>query len=319
MLFCLEFSKEDTKAAEFEFRSISHSDPQFQEHWTNHNGSVFHGDVSLYRSMAFVRKIGAVLFSFHKLEELKNCKLPEGKYYVRKIKLGSPDEDFTESMIGEHLQSEGRISFKTPDFVILAFYADMWYICKQEFVKNRKDLESRRAPMRPFFSPVTLHPKFARFMVNISGTKKGDTILDPFCGTGGILLEGLILGRNVIGNDSSLVMVKGARLNLKYYGFTSEIHCSDIRNLKIKKKIDAVVTDMPYGRSSPVLGDIESLYRISFMKFSEFLKPGGYCVIILENLNWLDLNDSLDVIKIISMQVHRSLTRNYILLRNPVT
>ena len=76
---------------------------------------------------------------------------------------------------------------------------------------------------------------------------------------------------------------------------------------------------MPYGRSSPVLGDIESLYRISFMKFSEFLKPGGYCVVILENLNWLRLNESLDVIKIISMQVHRSLTRNYILLRNPVT
>jgi hypothetical protein len=151
VLFCLEFSKEDTKAAEFEFRSISHSDPQFQEHWTNHNGSVFHGDVSLYRSMAFVRKIGAVLFSFHKLEELKNCKLPEGKYYVRKIKLGSPDEDFTESMIGEHLQSEGRISFKTPDFVILAFYADMWYICKQEFVKNRKDLESRKGPDEAFF------------------------------------------------------------------------------------------------------------------------------------------------------------------------
>ena len=319
MLFCLEFSKENIKAAEFEFRSISKLDSNFHEHWINNNGSVFHGDISLYKTMAFVRRIGSVLFSFNKPEELKNCKLPEGKYYVRKVKLSIPDEDFTESMIGEFLKSEGKVSFKAPDFIILAFFADKWYICKQEFVKNSRELESRRAPMRPFFSPVTLHPKFARFMVNISGTKRGDTVLDPFCGTGGILLECLFLGRNVIGNDASFVMVKGARLNLKYYGFTSEIYCNDIRNLKIERKVDAVITDMPYGRSSPVKGDIESLYAISFKKFSEFLKPGGYCVIILENLNWLNLNESLEVINIISMQVHRSLIRNYVTLRNSVT
>lgn len=316
MLFCLEFSKEDTKAAEFEFQSISYSDPHFIEHWSNQNGTVSEGDISLYKSMAFVRKIGSVLFSFNQLDELKTCKLPDGKYFVRKIRLAVPEKDISEAMIGEYLHSEGKISFNEPDFVILAFYADKWYICMQVFEKDRKDLESRRAPMRPFFSPVTLHPKFARFMVNISRTKKGDTILDPFCGTGGILLEAMILGRKTIGNDSSLVMVKGARLNLKYYGFSSDIYCSDIRNLEIESQVDAVVTDMPYGRSSPVTGDIESLYRISFRKFSEFLKPDSYCVVILEDLNWLNLNESLEIIHVIPMQVHRSLTRNYVILKN---
>ncbi|MCK4365573.1 MAG: DNA modification methylase, partial [Thermoplasmatales archaeon] len=54
---------------------------------------------------------------------------------------------------------------------------------------NRSQFEERKIQHRPFFSPISLHPKLARALVNLSSIKKDETLLDPFCGTGGILLE----------------------------------------------------------------------------------------------------------------------------------
>ena len=44
---------------------------------------------------------------------------------------------------------------------------------------------------------------------------------------------------------------------------------------------------MPYGRSSPVIGDLVSLYKESFAKFAEILSPGRYCVIIVSDTGLL--------------------------------
>ncbi len=44
-----------------------------------------------------------------------------------------------------------------------------------------------------------MSPKLARCMVNLTGVKENDLVLDPFCGTGGILIEAGIMGARVIG------------------------------------------------------------------------------------------------------------------------
>jgi len=41
------------------------------------------------------------------------------------------------------------------------------------------------------------------FLNNTIFSKKGDTVLDPFCGTGTVLLEAIIFGRNSVGADSN--------------------------------------------------------------------------------------------------------------------
>ena len=103
-----------------------------------------------------------------------------------------------ESEIGRNLGGKGRISFKNPDFIVRAIFLDKWYLCFLTYERDKKRFEERRAPMRPFFSPVSLHPKYARYLINTSGTAEGDTLLDPFCGTGGILIEASMLGRKII-------------------------------------------------------------------------------------------------------------------------
>jgi len=52
-----------------------------------------------------------------------------------------------------------------------------------------------RSPMRrPFFHPGAMMPRMARTLVNISLIQPGERFFDPFCGTGGILLEAREIG-----------------------------------------------------------------------------------------------------------------------------
>jgi tRNA G10 N-methylase Trm11 len=45
------------------------------------------------------------------------------------------------------------------------------------------------------------YPQLAKSLMNYAATKKGDTILDPFCGCGTTLVESLLYGVNAIGLD----------------------------------------------------------------------------------------------------------------------
>ena len=66
------------------------------------------------------------------------------------------------------------------------------------------DSWSERDYGRPYADPKAgmLPPKVARMVVNIAMIK-GGTLLDPFCGMGTILAEGLLSGATVIGSDQS--------------------------------------------------------------------------------------------------------------------
>ena len=45
------------------------------------------------------------------------------------------------------------------------------------------------------------YPQLAKALMNYAGLKKGDTVLDPFCGSGTTLVESLLFGTNAIGID----------------------------------------------------------------------------------------------------------------------
>ena len=75
--------------------------------------------------------------------------------------------------------------------------------------------DDRTAPKRPFFKPISLDPRLARSMANIA-CPEGGKILDPFCGTGGIILEAAELSLKAYGSDADSRMVEGSRENLAW-------------------------------------------------------------------------------------------------------
>ncbi len=91
-------------------------------------------------------------------------------------------------------------------------------VTERLFKIDKKHFYNLKPHKRPFFYPGSMSPKLARCMVNLTGIKKGDLVLDPFCGTGGILIEAGIMGARVVGADIDERMVEGTIKNLNYCG-----------------------------------------------------------------------------------------------------
>ncbi len=308
--YIAEFTKDHPGVLAIELESLRSAFGDFEYEFLTDNAVIFRGSPESISESAFMRYYSEVIWSGLNLEDAAQLNLPGGRFYIRAAAAGKNSVSI-ERELGAILGGQGRISFSTPDFVIRAYWFDRWYIGIQVGAGHRKDMEKRTAPMRPFFSPVSMHPFLARLLVNLSHTKRGELILDPFCGTGGILIEAAVMGRQVIGADASLSMVSGARMNLRYYGVEpGRVVHSSIEKLEIGVKVDAIATDLPYGRSSPMFHVTENFLADTVAKFSDLLRDGGYSVVV-SNTRELEqvARSDFQITNVIALRVHKSLTR----------
>ena len=108
-----------------------------------------------------------------------------------------------------------------------------------------------RANKRPFFRPVSLEPRLARAAVNIAAGVNEGYVVDPMCGTGGILIESALTGRPTLGIDFDPVMVEGCQENIDWAKVEAEVKRGDATRFELPDNVAAVVVDPPYGRNSP--------------------------------------------------------------------
>ena len=144
-----------------------------------------------------------------------------------------------------------KVNLESPKTKIELFFIKGKAYCGLLTEELKGDFESRKAHLRPFSHPSSLHPKLARALVNITGIKENETLLDPFCGTGGFLIECGLMGIKVFGYDISKNMAKGCKENLKHFNIKN-FKIINKNALYINKKFDYVVTDLPYGLNSNV-------------------------------------------------------------------
>tara|TARA_B110000444_G_scaffold260086_1_gene305853 strand:- start:9714 stop:10742 length:1029 start_codon:yes stop_codon:yes gene_type:complete len=172
-----------------------------------------------------------------------------------------------------------------------------------------------RANKRPFFRPVSLEPRLARAAVNIAaGTKEG-YIVDPMCGTGGILIEAALTNRLTLGIDFDPIMVEGTIENLKWAGVSAEVRRDDATRFELPENLTAIVVDPPYGRNSK--GDSklleDTLENISSQHDDCNLVVIMPCEAGIENLEEkIDYEISLpgfDIKAMYGIPVHKSLGR----------
>jgi len=128
---------------------------------------------------------------------------------------------------------------------------------------NPKDFLQRKPHMRPFMHPSSLDPKLAKAMVNMLGISNG-TVMDPFCGSGGLLIEAGLMGFRVVGYDIEKKMLQGCEKNLKHYGIKD--YQLKLKNALTMDKYKHIVTDMPYGRNTKDIDN--SLYKEFFKRLN---------------------------------------------------
>lgn len=218
-------------------------------------------------------------------------------------------------------QNTVNVNLKDPDaFIRLAIIGEKVFIGIRRGKANKKHFYEMKPHKRPFFYPGSMSPKLARCMVNLSKVKEGNTVLDAFCGTGGILIEAGMIGANIIGSDVNWKMKNGTLINLDYCNSLDycqlanyEAHHLDVRELKLPKKVDAVVTDPPYGISTSTGGE-DSAHI-----FKEFLSSISYnmkenALLCMASPHYLELNSILsdlgfELLDRHEIKMHKSLTR----------
>ena len=220
-----------------------------------------------------------------------------------------------EALAGPYTEHR-KVKLTKPDVEIRALIThDTVYVGEKLHEVKTTRFEQRKVQFRPFFSPVSLHPKLARALVNISVIKRGDYLLDPCCGTGGVLLEAGLMGIHPIGCDVEETMIEGCKQTLSHYEIPHDaLYCTDIGDIpSLVPQVDAVVTDFPYGKATTTKGEsLDKLYGRAFQSISKVLKGGKRAVIgmpsrkhVAMGKSWLTLQD-VHVIR-----VHKSLTRYF--------
>ena len=145
-------------------------------------------------------------------------------------------------------------------------------------------------------------------------------MLDPFCGTGGILLEAGLLGVRIIGSDIEKKMIDGSQKNLEFYHLKDyQLFCADIGDIpRYIPCVDAVATDFPYARGTTTKGEhLVHLYNRAFKTISQVLKKNKYAVVGLSSRDVYTIGEKyLSVVDVYPVKSHRSLTRYFVVFKN---
>lgn len=146
-----------------------------------------------------------------------------------------------------------------------------------------------------------LPPKLAQMMINLAEVPTAGVILDPFCGSGTVLMEAALMGyKRLIGSDISPKAIDDTKKNMAWAKKELGMKNYELRTIQcdakeIHKKIpphsvDAIITESYLGK--PLRGnetksfldtqakELERLYLQTFTSFKKILKPGGTIIFV---------------------------------------
>ncbi len=242
----------------------------------------------------------------------------EGPIRVRSTKVGEKRVDlaFETRRLGAVLGKGRGVNLRSPKSDIRAVFTESVHIGKALASIERSSFEKRKNRFMPYVYPASLHPKFARALVNLTSVRSGGKLLDPFCGTGAILTEASMIDLRAIGSDFSEKMIEGAKRNLAHVHQNAELHLCDVGKIAEEVgEVDAIATDPPYGRSTSTDGEeISQLYKRAFRAFHEVLRKSAKASIVVPDLKLVGDIEGFRLVSTHQLWVHRSLTRNFCLL-----
>ncbi len=141
-----------------------------------------------------------------------------------------------------------------------------------------------------------LPPKVAQIMLNLADLEPGDSVLDPFCGSGTVLQEAALMkAGQIIGLDNSALAVANSQINWQWLAdrwtveVELEIGLADARQASAElagQKIKCIVTE-PYlgpqrGRRDfrAITQELNKLYSQALVDWQKIIAPGGRVVMI---------------------------------------
>lgn len=220
------------------------------------------------------------------------------------------------ALAGAFRTAGGHIDLERPDHSWVYHRAEgSWQLFEEVGGIDRAGLAARRMPQLPYRRPVSLPPRLGRVAVNLARLRPGFRVVDPFCGTGALLIEAAVLGGRCTGVDRDPSMVRGTLRNFAHVGRSVDgVRIGDAADAfppTERETWDAIVTDPPYGRQSGSGGEEPgALVPRCLPEWTPFVRGGGFAVVIVPDGPPV-LTDGWTEVARIPDRVHRSLTREF--------
>jgi len=179
---------------------------------------------------------------------------------------------------------------------------EIWgfYIDQQLHLGFRlSDNRMRYRAQKPVSRRAALRPTIAAALIRTASPHHGERVLDPMCGTGTILSEGVALntGATFVGGDSDRQAVKLAKQSLNRTNIS--LQQWDATRLPVDSAtIDCIVCNLPFGQQFSTQKDNQDLYPMLIDNWMVRLKAKGRMVLLTadsttleyllqkQNLNW---------------------------------
>lgn len=149
------------------------------------------------------------------------------------------------SEVGARISGKPNLTHPKEVFLVIITSKAIWFGEVLSVSNNNWNRHTKK--FRQYSS--ALPTRVARAMINLTGVRPGDVIIDPCCGSGTILIEASSMRIKAVGCDINPLLARASLDNMRFFGLNGLVLIADARN--ICGKFDAVVTDLPYGRNCP--------------------------------------------------------------------
>ncbi len=171
------------------------------------------------------------------------------KSRFRREKLKASEKKLREEMDLQDEDEKGqRLDSKVDEqyFVYDEFFGKIVQFSDYKKISDR----DMKKPVRR--ESLSISPRLAKIMINLSEVKENEILLDAFCGIGVILQEALLQEIKVIGIDKDKNAISGCRENLKWFKFSEDnykIINDDSSKIKLGETVNGMASEPDFGET----------------------------------------------------------------------
>lgn len=191
------------------------------------------------RLLASAPDLGGLLGAARKL----HLRMERFRVRVRKRGVAAPATREIERMVADLIEGGPDLTRPARELVVLA--APGRWLLGESVSRGANRWQGHE--QRPHQYSSALPPRIARALVNLVAVP-GDTLIDPCCGVGTVLVEAAEMGVQAVGCEINPRLVEHAAANLGHHGLSAHLAVADGRDLS--GRFDGAVVDLPYGHTS---------------------------------------------------------------------
>jgi tRNA (guanine10-N2)-dimethyltransferase len=242
----------------------------------------------------FIKQCLSILFSGDTVnslvEQIKSNNIAFEKFKIRYVKFEEKEVEYEERLEAERVVGyviKGYAQIHDPEITLgITKINGKWLFGMYE--KNKFTWKIHFD--KPYNYSNALSVRVAQAILNIAiGNNLGLKVVDPCCGIGTVVIEGLSLGVDIVGFEINPLIAEKAQKNLYYFQYDDVIANKDMHT--IEDKYDVAIIDLPYGLFNPTTleeqTDImrtarriaEKMVIVTMENMDEQIKASGFSIV----------------------------------------